>query len=404
MFRPRKRSTRLLVVTVLLVVTGEAVVRFKYFFDHHHDRRYLLAPFVDWSEGLDTRWFVAPPQAAAEGGDPDTPCKNTSSFDAARGVTLHFTYNADCLRTADPAAHGRTKPRDVVRIAMVGDSTVEGGDVDDAETVPHVLEQLLNTEPGFKRSPAVRYQVLNAGFAGSTSSDLARVLVGKVALYNPDLILYYAGFNDARTGLDEQISQIGVNAWSRVLHGALYYNSLAYTYILEKYLLYAERRRVNAAKPTVRVRGDFEGSVRTILAYCTARAIPVIMIKQVISAPVIILSVDTLDRQRVQELYSRQPNLTNHDAGVPIDTIVAINQRYVVSRMETVAQSYGVPVIDFVRAYDRDVPKNVFLDLVHQNADGHKRVAQYIAGAIGPYLGPLKPARGADDVSSGAAR
>lgn len=393
-----KRSSRLLLGTVLLFAAFETVVRFKYYFDHHHDRRYLLAPFVDWSEGLDSRWFVASPQAVSERRDPNKPCQDTSLFDHARNLTLRFTYTADCMRAADPASHGRAKPRGVVRIAMIGDSTVEGGNVDDSETVPQVLEQLLNDEPRFRRSPSVRYQVVNAGFAGSTSRDLSRVLSDKVILYNPDLILFYAGFNDARKGLDEGIGQIGsVNRWAGRVHAGLYYNSLGYTYILEKYFLYAERRRVNAVKPILRVRDDFEGGFRTILAYCTMRAIPIIMIKQVISAPVVIQSVDTLGREPVQELYERQLDLGSHVVGLSVDTIVAINQRYVVSRMETVAQSYGVPVIDFVRAYDRDVPKAVFLDVVHQNADGNKRVAEYIAGAIGEHLESLKPGRDTDD-------
>jgi hypothetical protein len=54
--------------------------------------------------------------------------------------------------------------------------------------------------------------------------------------------------------------------------------------------------------------------------------------------------------------------------------------------MEAIAHVYGVPVIDFVRDYDRTVPKHYFNDVIHQSPDGNKRVAEYVSKAIGSYL------------------
>src|SRR5205823_879365 len=110
--------------------------------------------------------------------EPIRTCQNASFPDPNGSRVLHFTFNADCLRTS----YGRVKPAGVFRIALVGDSTIEGNSVDDTDTVPFMLERLLNADPSVQRSLRVRFEVLNAGFGGATSRDLNRV-VDKVFLY-----------------------------------------------------------------------------------------------------------------------------------------------------------------------------------------------------------------------------
>ena len=127
------------------------------------------------------------------------------------------------------------------------------------------------------------------------------------------------------------------------------------------------------------------------MALCTARRVPLVVVKQLVRAPVVIDSVDTLDAEAVRALYERHRGdidsfRTNRDK------FVSINQRYVVSLSEAMARSSGIPVIDFVRAVDREGAGQYFVDYVHPNAAGNSRIAEYLGDALPPYL-PSPPNR-----------
>lgn len=139
-----------------LLIAGEGVVRVRYFLTHHRETFWLVVPFQNAFGSGSATGFVA--LAREYDGRGARPCQNLASFNAGTGRTTRVTYDALCLRTAAPETHGVRKPAGVTRIAVVGDSTVFGFGVDDQETMPYLLEQVLNASP--RRQPGVASDAL----------------------------------------------------------------------------------------------------------------------------------------------------------------------------------------------------------------------------------------------------
>jgi hypothetical protein len=90
------------------------------------------------------------------------------------------------LRNDHPAA----KPAGIYRILMLGDSVTFGFGVDQTQSFPAVLEELLN------KNRNARYQVINAGVPGFSIADEGALLPTLLTRYKPDLVLWTIVSND----------------------------------------------------------------------------------------------------------------------------------------------------------------------------------------------------------------
>jgi hypothetical protein len=86
------------------------------------------------------------------------------------------------------------KPKNTVRIALLGASHVVGTGVNDGETFEAKLEGLLNEE--FGGEP--RIEILNFAFNGRTVIHQVALLEGKVFAFQPDMVFYVGHKNDDR--------------------------------------------------------------------------------------------------------------------------------------------------------------------------------------------------------------
>ena len=114
-------------------------------------------------------------------------------------------FGADKLATLGPFPRGAVRCNrhgcaeirpddDRVRVACLGSSTTWGDGVDDSETYPACLERLL----GERSRASDTFDVLNLGFPGSTSYELARRLVPAALALGPRFaIVGYGGVNDS---------------------------------------------------------------------------------------------------------------------------------------------------------------------------------------------------------------
>ena len=112
---------------------------------------------------------------------------NRSAF--LMGVPV--SINSHGLRDRE---YSRSKPPDVYRIVMLGDSTTLGWGVPAAHTVPKILEAELNKSPvpGYGR-----FEVLNAGVGNyDTVQEVAHYLAYDRA-FHPDLVILQYFINDA---------------------------------------------------------------------------------------------------------------------------------------------------------------------------------------------------------------
>lgn len=85
------------------------------------------------------------------------------------------------------------KPRDVYRIAVIGDSVTFGFHLDQQQAFPKRLEALLN-----RHSPAgsLTYEVLNLGVNGYNTTQAVEALRVRGLRFEPDLIIYTYVLND----------------------------------------------------------------------------------------------------------------------------------------------------------------------------------------------------------------
>ena len=105
-------------------------------------------------------------------------------------VVRHFT-NQDGFRVEKPDyALPRQKPPGQWRAAVLGSSAVQLGTTYE-DTLPGALRALLR-----ERRPGLDIEVINAGIQSSVSRQAVAQLLFTVVEYDPDLVIFYDGFND----------------------------------------------------------------------------------------------------------------------------------------------------------------------------------------------------------------
>ena len=105
-------------------------------------------------------------------------------------VVRHFT-NQDGFRVEKlDYALPRQKPPGQWRAAVLGSSAVQLGTTYE-DTLPGALRALLR-----ERRPELDIEVINAGIQSSVSRQAVAQLLFTVVEYDPDLVIFYDGFND----------------------------------------------------------------------------------------------------------------------------------------------------------------------------------------------------------------
>lgn len=104
--------------------------------------------------------------------------------------TMTVSINSEGLRGPEIA---RTKPEGTRRIAIVGDSVTFGFHVEESACYARILERLLAASPV---TVGERWQVLNFGVGGYSSSNEAALVRARVLDYAPDLVIVGYCLND----------------------------------------------------------------------------------------------------------------------------------------------------------------------------------------------------------------
>ena len=130
---------------------------------------------------------------------------------AGRPITLGYvvscpdvTYNSYGLRGSEFEAE---KPDNTYRIFAVGGSSTFGRGVDNSETWPAYLQQIINEKITDKE-----IEVINAGFPQAASEVEHGLIKNKLSSFDPDLIIMYDGWNDSNHHDVEETLQ----NWERV--------------------------------------------------------------------------------------------------------------------------------------------------------------------------------------------
>lgn len=84
------------------------------------------------------------------------------------------------------------KPKDKIRIAVIGDSYIEALQVDYNKSYPYILEDLLNNKSSYK----IKFQVYTFGHSGANLFHYQNIFSYVVKKYNPDIVIINIVLND----------------------------------------------------------------------------------------------------------------------------------------------------------------------------------------------------------------
>ena len=294
------------------------------------------------------------------------------SYDMKPGYAIPgVTINSLGFRGAEFAAK---KPAGTYRIVALGGSTTYGTQLTDEHTYPFLLERELR-----QQLQSNRIEVINAGLVSATSAEsLARFLLRVVGL-EPDLVIFYEGYNDLPPRMFEGYSddyyhfrkfpQNRDSFWSRLLTyrvaaagfaARLHYPNvtlLSETWKFENLPAGAEARIANFDRTSPAV---YERNLSYMIDIAKARQIPFVLATFAFNDAV--------------------PNW-NDDMPDPLWS-KGIGQHNDIVR--SLADRHRLPVVPF-HEFGLQHPE-IFKDSVHMTAAGNLEMARLFAGTLLPIV------------------
>lgn len=368
--------------TVVLLLAAETTVRLKYFFSPYgRDWTYLTTPIGRGSASAPVGSAPTPPSTPTEEGGTaedqmvfhwQTPCVNQTVYSSELHKEMPRTWDEHCFRG------DRVTPRkdpDEYRVVFLGGSTVEDGQ-SDAEMMTAQFKRALPAPPRGKR-----VTVVNAGKANFDSRTIRAYWESVVKAFSPDLVLYYEAWNEQQgdikfTGM--RIDQRMAAFTSRRFHRALYYRSMLYTYLVERFGLRmaAGTRFWKVDLSQLRHFVELSRAVR-------ASGARFVLATQVVRFPRMWRGVDTFDDHAVDALLDRLK--ADRRYSYDVTEISALNQRLALFHTIDLCRQQDIPVVDIlgpVDALGESERAELFSDLGHLTVKGDRMVGELIAKGL----------------------
>lgn len=369
--------------SLVLVLAAETTVRLKYFFSPYgRDWTYLTTPIGRGSALVAT---TAPASAPAAAGEDETsvgqlvfrwqtPCVDSMVFSHELGKEMPRTWDGQCFRgdRVTPA-----KGPDEYRVVFLGGSTVEDAQ-SDAEMMTEQFKRALPAPPGGKR-----VTVVNAGKANFDSRVIRSYWDSVVKKLSPDLVVYYEAWNEQQgdikfTGM--RVDQ-GLAAFTRFrLHRLLYYRSMLYTYLVERFGLRMAAARNRFWKVNVQQLRHFVELARAV----RSSGARFVFATQIVRFPRMWKGVDTFDYPAVDALLDRLK--ADRHYAYDVTEISALNQRLALRYTMELCRQQDIPIADILEPVEAlgDTGRNeLFTDLGHLTVKGDRVVGQLIAKSVG---------------------
>lgn len=255
----------------------------------------------------------------------------------------------------------------VVRIACLGDSVVFGGGgmMNDEQTFPAVLEQILNASLS-KGS----IEVINAGVPGWTMPNVLWDFKHRVVQFSPNIAVIYAVANDITAAMRTEAPKKLVTGMQSInvlsdwpKKNSVFYNAFRET---TKFLR-PETAGANFKEFPPSVKQKFYNDYKTLVETCDKHGV----------TPVLVTLAQAFrpDQPRDVQLELLGGSLW----GLGLEEVYLAHQT-LNDVIRTVAKEKGVPLVDIA---DR-VPggEKYFLDAIHYSVGGQKAVAELLAQGL----------------------
>ncbi|MBI3491761.1 MAG: hypothetical protein HY047_08280 [Acidobacteria bacterium] len=297
-------------------------------------------------------------------------CVDQTVYSSELHQEMPRTWDDNCFR-GDHVT--QQKPGDEYRIVFVGGSTVE--DVQsDAEMMTAQFKRVVPPTHEGKR-----ITVVNAGKAGFESERILLYWRTWINRFSPDLVLYYEGFNEQTTNVKWARVNEKIGVLRNQLHEALYYRSLLYTYLVEKFAFLSTREEHFWKSDLRALRKNFTGLAHDVRASGSR----FVFVTQIARFPRMWKGTDTFDYRADAALLDR----LRADRHYVYDAseISALNQRMVVSYTIDLCRENNIPVInilDTIEALGETRRAELFIDLAHLSVKGDRMVGELIANRL----------------------
>lgn len=229
------------------------------------------------------------------------------------------------------------------RILALGDSCTFGVGVDQEESWPQQLEELLNSG---RKAQEEWVEVMNAGVPGYSSFQGLRALRVWFGPLQPDLLIVCFGWNDSNVWdgrSDQRVHELLAGRFDGPFDGLLHRSS--FYLVLEKGLHLVRSHADRAARlPRVGV-GDYASNLEAMVVEAEHRDLPIVFL---------------LWPFRSQIVDPREP-LTPYQRA-----------------LKSVAAARKVPLVDLVEALRDEADPTMFLDVGHLDARGLALVARCV--------------------------
>jgi len=286
-------------------------------------------------------------------------------------------YNSKGYRTAE-----FKKTKSLFRIACFGGSSTWGAGNNNDETWPFYLQQYIDS------SFSNKYEIINAGFGGYTTSLILNLIKNEFVNYNPDMIIIYNGYNEHTGGQPVLFSN---NPKTQLLlhniHRFISKKSVFY-YTLNK--LYSKGNPLDMIGTGKRISGTYERNMEDIIKICEARDIRLIIVKQPLYVKS--LKMSSAEPGHLYTKHYKNPYFNEKTFNRIQDDIK--NKKFYTKYARTYYyQSLIFKEIDKIKHRHRDIVmidvvnrliseheegKTLFNDVVHLNSEGNKFLAEEI--------------------------
>jgi len=390
---PRIKFVVFAVVPVCaLLLAAETAVRLRYFVAHGYEWAYLTAPFgaARFAPANKEDLFKIPEAAPAASGAAalsnatvqgagatqqmvikwSKPCADTMVFSTELQKPMPRTFDENCFR-GDRIS--MAKGPDEYRIIFLGGSAVEDFQ-SDAEMMTNQFKAAI---PPTQHGKGIT--VVNAGRVTFESRRIASYYRQTVSRFSPDLVLYYEAGNeqprDAQWArVDDRLARFRTD-----LHKALYYRSMLYTYVLEKFaFLTTSHEHFWKIDPELLRKGW-----KAVIDEVRSSGARLVFVTQAYRFPRMWKGVDTFDYRAVDVLLDRLKADPQYVYNVT--EISALNQRLTVGLTIDMCRRFDVPVLnilDAVEALGETTRAQMFMDLSHMTVEGDKIVGELIASQM----------------------
>lgn len=373
----RKQVAFALVVYVAFFGLAEGVARVGGWVSHGFDPYYLLFGFRDWRKGdwLSERlegYYKFPPSRVLTLPGMADPRHGTG--DGGRGRAT-ARINDRGFRGPDFAPR---KPPGTFRIICMGASSTFGYRNYDDDTYPARLQQRFDRRPG-----PLRVEVINAGVPDMLSHEMLALLRRELIEYEPDVVTFYEGYNDARHSAAEsavQRLQRWLDTYSaayaalrnvvEALGGRVYGRLQGHPPGIDRATL---DRQVD-----LHVR-EFRNNVASMIEVARSRGAEVILIKQAARRAGLKPDPRTHE-QRHRDILAE----LDRTGSIPPDETILVIHRAQMQALEELAREHRLPLVDNQALVDADWQD--LLTHVHLSAEANARLASAIYDAVEPIV------------------